>query len=386
MRLTLFWALMCILVLSDAQAHTQRETTGQIDPVSEWIRAEWDRAKSPVLDGYIVKVRFEHWYFPADTELERLAHQVAGKPEHPDRQTLSVYLQRKRGVPTAYNQTIWFKSPDSWRLSEDFDSPEFPAGAFMDCVSTPEHAFWLGRTTLSVMDPRKGIPAHKDVRSKSSLLRQSLSAVLHGGLYFAARGGSEIESITLNGNTWTVRASGIRRLPEPRPIEVRGRWSPEDGRGFVEEIRELVPPASMPSVWRASDWRKDPVLGLWMCGKVEEHQRDQLTYRFALAGFEHCTPDRTDAVLALPSNGADGFRGEIKPTIVHDYVNGQAALSISEGQTEIVPISAKPEVQAATHALPRLFLWTGAVCVVVSVGMIGWRNAKRAREKEQSLS
>ncbi len=327
----------------------------------------------------MLESRYEaHWY-PRGFDRQRVAEEIQGKPDHPERWNFRVYSHRQAGVPTVFRRRVWLLSPTEWRLSEDLIAEEYPEGTFMDAAAARRRAFFLDRSTLSLLNPAEPAPPGKDLEGVRGRARRVAAMHLFGGMSIATAHGAELVDVRVEGSTWRART----RLPGVGAGEVRqwamsGRWDAGGGRGFLERMDlSGVRDAELMRIIEPTDWRFDPALGRWVAMRVDERESDgRLFGRWVLIGAEPQTPQQVAAVLRVPADGTDAVRGSLRLSLVHDHTRGVSTMNTSQGpmKVELPPESQAPEARV-TRPL-RMLCWITAGCI--TIGLIALR-VRRAR-------
>jgi hypothetical protein len=272
--------------------------------------------------------------------------------------------------------------PDAqrWRQLEDFVAQEYSPGTFQDAAVAGQTAFFLDKSTLSLLDGRSGWPPGKDVNSVRVAAATTIGMHLFGGLNMATWFGAQLVDVRVDGDQWraSTRLAGTK-AGEGRRWHIEGRWSADQGRGFVDRmVLGGVPDAELLRVIEPKDWVLDPVLNRWIAKQVDKREIDQRLFgRSVLEEVVAVTPAEIERVLAPPVDGKDGFRGQLALSVVHDHARGVSTMSMPGNQTRVVDLPPESRSPAAgSWGALRVFGWVSAACLAAA---LVWVRVRRQR-------
>ncbi len=366
----------CVLALS-AAASAQSPTQEQ---VQAWFVAELAAAEAfPNFGDHAMHWIVEVHFVPLPAELERLRSEVAGKPEHPDRQSLADYERRLKGQPTLRRKTLWARAQDNWRHNSDVEDPR---GVPWDIALTPRSGWHLSTESLQIGDAREGFSKQFDPTSYVRGFWPEAGQLLDGGLTLGNSffGNLRVEDVGVEGNRWVAHT---RRYTQKGAgsyfVDYEGVWDGAAERGFVTRMTQFAdnPERSVIERRETAGWEHEPTLNRWVARRAELYGRDGRLDR--VLRFDGVTPGskgRFEEVTRIPRHDRDDpVRGKLSFTRIMDYGKG----TIEElGETERVVAQMPPGLVgnkvARSSSWHRWIGWTAAGALVVAFGALRVRR------------
>lgn len=382
-RITITFAVVATVALHQTAALAAHQDG---DEVRRWINEEWTRAKSdPFFADWHLRCEYEQHWFPLPEEMSGMEARVRGHPDHPEGSLLAIYRQRRAGTPSRFTRSMWFGRSGAWRLNEDRQSPEFPAGAFCDTAATKSTAFFLMPDALSVLDPRDGAPPGKDPLASKGTAIRTTEVVLTGGLWLATLFDARVENISCQGADWSFESVVPSGTPQSgRRWIVEGRWLPDQHRGFVSRLKLVESPiGEQPMTVRPDGWTYSEEIDRWVAGTVDvDDASGRLFERFVLMEVGTNTPSEIVGLTAAPTVGDtsinDSIRGEVPLRVVHDHRTNTSTVRTADGAPATVPLPADAMSKVAgSSAWLEWAGWLGAGVLAVVLIAVRVRSSRR---------
>jgi len=364
-----------------------QETALASEPTPEAVRAWLDQelssaSKVPDLSGHSVTWRVELWYVPPPEELERMRKDIAGKPDHPDRQTLECYEQALKKKPYTTRYRLWSHGTGNWRYNSEWGYGN-DLNHYWDKTLTPRNTWMLLEESLEVFEHDSSFRGGADLPSLESSFGPELETMFCAHLSTLSKAGFTRGVTTVAGNTWrVVFTKDVRGSKARAEIAFSGRWDDAQGRGFVEEERIVSSPdaASVGRLTRYKEWSKEASLDRFVAYRVEQYTPENRLDRVTV--FEEAKAEEEgefDRVTAIPpTDGSDPVRGKTTFTRITDHrTNRQSIVAPGRG----VESSARLPVQTAVGSIwQRRLGWIVSGCLVMGlVVMAVYRRKKTMR-------
>ena len=300
--------------------------------VRQWLDGEINRGQDrPAIVGFAI--RFDQLFHAEVTraELESLRIEVQGKPDHPARRKLDTHERRLTSGPDRCEWTIWFLSPERWRINKTY---QFPTGIpHVDHGRDRSDSWVLMDNSLVVIDADKP-PENRNYAAEDGIARMHLEAFLYAGLG-RTRGKSVLSNLIVKGERWTVRRTVTLAPGSETELEFEGRWDANAGRGFVESRRIAASPyaETIGTRWEYAQWQHEPLLDVWVSKRVD--QFDPSGKPEESLEWQSVTPvsqKEVEAMIAVPDPlASDVVRGRLKVRQVSDYrANARVFKSIND--------------------------------------------------------
>lgn len=251
-------------------------------------------------------------------EIEKLQKEIASKPDHPGNRQLVNELRKQANGADVITYSVWWKDAKSSRVNSDSNSPErFP---FNDVTVTPNLAWQLNSSQLTVVDPREGWPAGYPLEAFTNTIR-NLFHELAGSLGRGKDMQVEVKNVRLNGDAWSALLD-----QKGYAVQFKGTWDAKNKRGFVSEceVTKSEEPDSVGSKFAFEAWKETLIPGLWVSSKVTEFGPNGRVISIAeIPEVRALESGDFDRVSQLPdASGSDPLRGTVTVSTVKDYRPG----------------------------------------------------------------
>mgnify|MGYP000101642268 CR=1 FL=1 len=394
LAIVLFWLVpACFAASSGGQSSTGTSEQPTQAALEAWFEAELvSPTKLPDYGKNRVSWIRETHRWPGEAEMARLAREVPGHPDHPERQVFGIYQRRRAGQPTRTPRTAWIADNTTWRLSESFTDPEFTPNSFWDKVVTPRHAISFDHGSITIIDPTEGYPIGQNLASIVGELFENLAIMSSGGLSQIRRD-VVVESLQADAQgDWraTLTTKSTSGNAPAREYLVTGRWDATANRGFTERISRIDQAAPNAAIAKpgpvaiAKDWKLDPILNLWFSERTEIYGIEgRLDHVFIFEGATAETNGTFDQAFDIPKQGSqDSFRGEVKVLIYNDLRTGKTTRYLPDGRETIDEInSVFMSPNSGTSAFLRIAGWTTAGAIIC---FLVWYKLRRVSQHSSS--
>lgn len=325
------------------------------EEVRSWLLSELEQARAvPVLGKVRVTLHRElHWY-PLGAEWDRLEAEIKGHPDHPQAGEFEHYLLRRAGKPTLSTQYIWIRDTQSFRRSEDHNSPTAPPGSISDVCVTPTNAFNLIPLSIIIQDPSLTGRQAQANNQQFQIVKRTIRTIAFGGLHMPGCANVAIDSVSvMPDGAWAAEMScpSAKKDLVSYRYRAQGRWGvPEGGHleaGQVEKISIIgcPDPQSIGLEYRTQGWRYFEPLKRPIATRVEYYRANgQLDEAFHLIDLKVEDDAYFQSLFRNPLNYKDAFRTDVEFTWFHDYQsdpNGKV-VEIVKSSNLTTPVPAGP--------------------------------------------
>lgn len=334
-------------------------TVGDLIDWIEKTRADCglDSLPSPV--EIHIKVEFHSTLTAAEADAMRA--EVAGKPDHPKRAELQQYDREIKAGPQVQRRAFFVKDSSHWRFNQDFDLSNIP---YYDTAYTPDEAWSLSSTEVSVMDPRTGSAPDRTIGLSPGTLSQN------------------IQTFTCAGTHWSFDLVCDR--PREAPLEspfrlvfnrgaaptvvIIGDWIDSEHRAQINEMFLARADGRKEALTRYEQWRREPTLDRLIPSRVSEYSAEGRLVRVLKFDSTSLIPEeRFQELVQLPSfDGSDPFRGKIIATRMRDFRPDAGSITrrLTDGSVTTAQL---PDVAPRDYWFLRVAGWVASLALILGL-------------------
>lgn len=297
--------------------------SGQDERFDEWFGGlASPTSLHPSVDRVAIEYTIEELLpKPSPEEVEALRRAVGNAPDHPLRSDL-VVMERELVAtePPITHCTVWMLNGE-WRWSRDSNRGDLK---YFDSAWAGGVAWMLTDEALLLMDQSDAPTLPQRIDQQQGAMIADLSLLLNGLLASSVYYGLELNP-TLDGDRWTLLATGVTPSNVMVSMDATGLWNATEGWGTVDacDYAETSPDGSTSRIEvRASDWRSLPGNRGGIAGTVVHkisNPQIEIVRTLRLVKTDEFTPDVFQSLVTPPALvGEDPVRGKLEYRQIQD--------------------------------------------------------------------
>lgn len=307
-------------------------------------------------------------------QYQRLAHRVAGNPEHPDREEFLRLRSLVLGESHPNMVELFVRGERGVRQSNTFSNP---TGGFHDSVVTENVAWTLDPAELRVTRPDKGFPGQPGLVNLPGGVWYLCGFFFDGGLHVLSKAGATLLEVTGEGEELHARLT----LPTPDVvIRLRFRWDDASETGLVSagELRDAQTGAPQ-GAWAIDGWQWNDAMNRWVAHRwIDMNVPGSIPTQWVADVIEEMPTDQIETYMDPPRQSQpDPLRG--LPPLLVDY------RSDSRGRVQaLLPGAELPEGRLPIQPKFAVVRWLtagGALAIVVLFVVIKRNQGSKTRER-----